>query len=346
MTRIGTIACAALLAVALTPPLDAQQPPWVTAELRGSHDNQPLDALRARAEYGGFLVPSATLAAHVIGERRNSDATVELGATATVGLAGGRVVVAATGSGLMGAPGQGLTALGDGRIGVGLGADVSLRARLTRDRYTATLASLDTLVIAHTVEVALDRAAAPGWAGELVGRREGYGAGAPVITAYGWLLAPLSRGAGHSLRAGYSAAWQDSEESNWVPDPTAGGQGGAPVPGSVIPGRYAPFYTPHDLLAHSVLGNVAVEIGAGWLILDAAYGVYARELAATLFRGSTGEVQLQFAERTFHPYRAAARWVMALGPLTSLELDAEHDRSAFYHQTVLSVSLARSLPGG
>lgn len=342
--RAAAIACAALLSAAV--PIHAQQESWVTAELRAARDNQPLDALRLRVEYGRFLVPSATLAVHAAGGAWGPSATVELGATATAGLAGGRVVVAATGSGLLGAPGQGLTALGDGRIGVGLGADVSLRARLTRDRYTATLASLDTLVLAHTVELALDRAASPGWAGELVGRREGYGAGSPVITAFGWLLAPLSRGAGHSVRAGYAAAWQDSEESNWVPDPTAEGQTGAPVPGSQVPGRYAPFYTPHHLLAHSVLANAAVELGGGWLILDAAYGVHATELAATLFSGSTGEVELRFDERTFHPYRAAARWAMALGSLTSFELHAQHDRSAFFHQTVVRVSLARSLPGG
>lgn len=353
-SRAATIAIAALVTSAPAGPLHAQQLPWLTAELSAAHDNQPRDALRLRVEYGRFVLPNATLAGHATGSLWDAraageeSATAEVGATGTVGWGG--FGVALTGSALLGTPTDATTelpVLADAQLRFQPGADVSFRARLTRDRYTATSASLDTLVLVHGVELALDRAAAPGWAGELVARREWFDDGNPVSTAFGWLLAPLSRGTGHAVRAGYGVGWQDSDASNWVAVETSRG-GPGPAVGAQpaeVPGRYDPYYTPHDVVTHTALANVALALGDGWLVLDGAYG-YGTEIAPTLRSNAAGTVVLQFSERSFTPYRATARWNMPLGDLTSLELRSEHSRTPFYRLTTVRVSLARSLPGG
>ncbi|CAN5675446.1 hypothetical protein BH23GEM10_BH23GEM10_01410 [soil metagenome] len=328
-------------------PVHAQQAPWLTADVRAVTDDQPRDALLLRIEYGRYLTPDVTIAARALAERIESRATVEPGLTGTLAIPSARIGAALTASAQFGAPGGGIELLGDARVSRALGAGTALRARFSRDRYTATLASLDTVVLAHGVEFAIDRAGAPGWAGELLVRREMYGDDNPVSTAFVWLLAPLSRAARHSLRAGYAAGWQDAAQSNWVPDDARRGPPRGPLATSPdsIPGSYAPYYTPHDVITHSVLANAAVELRGAWLILDGAYGVYATELAPVLQRGTGGDVERLYHRRTFSPARAKLTLAVPLGAMTSFTAEAEHQRTAYFRQTGVRIAVARSLGG-
>lgn len=338
---------AVIILAALPVSAHAQQAPWLSAEMRAATDNQPRDALLLGTEYGRYLTPNVTIAARVLAERIESNMTVEPGITGTLAIPSARIGAVLSASALLGAPGGGVELLGDARLSRALGAGTALRARLTRDRYTATLASLDTVVLTHGVELAIDRAGAPGWAGELLVRRESHGDGNPVSTAFAWLLAPLSRGTHHSLRAGYAAGWQDAAESNWVPDDVGRGPPRGPLAPSpdTIPGRYAPYYTPHDVMTHSVLANAAVELGSAWLILDAAYGVYATELAPMLQRDRLGSVQLTFHQRNFVPARAKVTLAVPMGAMTSFTAEAEHQRTAYFRHTGVRIAVARSLGG-
>jgi hypothetical protein len=326
----------------------AQQGSWLSAELGATRDDQPRRALDVRAEYGGYVKPALTLAAIVSADRVTGDGvstgTAAPGAGMTLSVPAARFGVGVAAQALLGAPNAEATALWDARASVSLGGGASLRGRLDRQRYTLTVASLDTLVLVRTKELALDRAGAPGWAFELVARREDYGDANPVRTAYGWLLAPLSSSARHRVRAGYALAAQDAPKSNWVPDRPRGG--GPPASGAVE-GRFVPYYTPHDVVAHSVLGEVVIGFGERWLIVDGAYGVHATETAAALAHDGTpgAPTTLRFFERSFRPVRFDARWVTPLGPAASLTLEAGLDHTAEYRVGQLGISIVRQLGG-
>jgi len=339
---------AAVLILMLAPgSVSAQQAPWLTADLRAVTDNQPRDGLLVRIEHGRYLTPGFTIAAHALAEQIERRATVQPGLTGTMAIPSAHIGATLTAGALAGAPGGGIKFLGDARVTRGLGAGTALRARFARDRYTATQASLDTLVLARTVEVAIDRAAAPGWAGEAVVRREAYGDGNPVSTAFAWLLAPLSRSARHSLRAGYAVVWQDAAESTWMPDEAPGGPPHGPhvTSSESVSGRYAPYYTPHDVITHSVLANAAVEHRGAWLVLDGAYGVYATEIAPVLQLATGGDVALAFAHRTFTPSRVRLALTLPLGSMASFRAEGEHQRSAYFRHTGVRITIARSLGG-
>jgi hypothetical protein len=329
----------------------AQEPrPWVLAAMEAARDDQPRTGLVGRVEYGHFLRPALTIAVRLTGEQVRaragrvapSTSTVAPGVTVNYGIPAARLDLAVSASTLVGGPGTGAPMLWDTRGQVRLDPSTVVRVGAARERYSWTVASLDTLVLARSYEIALDRRAAPSWAGELVARQESFGDGNPVRTAYGWVLAPLSTAAGHSVRVGYAAVWQDTERSTWVP---ADGPGYTVAPDGTIPGRYAPYYSPHDLVTHSALGAAALAVGAAWVKLDLAVGVHATEQAPRLrpsLFGPTG-AELQFDPRTFTPYRVGGEWSAPVYGSTSLVLGAAYARSAYYGLGTARLTIARSL---
>ena len=332
-----------LLLLAVAAPLRAQQP-WVASELRLERDNQVRIALVIAAEHGRYLGRDVTLAARLGGTRISGDGpggSAPKTAFAVVGLGGTlalpslRVGVEAGAGALLGVP----TWTGHAALHRDLGGAVGLRLRAARERYTATLTSLDTTVVSRTMEVALDRSGAPGWAWEAVARRTGFGDGNPVGTAYAWGLVPLSRSATHSLRAGYALGWQDAERSTWQ----ASGEAPTGAFPQQVPGRYAPYYAPHDVTTHSLLLNGAVEAGSGWVTVDGSVGARATETAPLLVRPSASSApQLTFHERSFTPWRAQVSWVGAADDRTSVTLAAGYERTAFYRVGTFRLAVARS----
>jgi hypothetical protein len=345
------VALSALLAVATS--VQAQQRPWVTADVRLERDDQVRTALRAAAEYGRYLGPDVTLALTVSSDRVTGDAS---GATslettvASVGLAGTLAVPSArlgltfAAGALLGAPagpqGGGAEFLARAALRRDLGGGTALRVGAVRERYTATLASLDTLVLSHTIEVALDRSGAPGWAWEVAGRRTDFGDDNPVTAAWAWVLAPLSRSVTHSLRAGYAFGWQDAEQSTWV---ASGAVPVGPFP-QQVPGRYAPYYSPHDVVTHSVVLNGALAAGRAWILADGSVGARATEIAPLLVRATAAAVPaLTFQERSFTPYRARVSLVAPSNDRTTITLAVGYDRTAYYRAGTVRLAIARSL---
>jgi hypothetical protein len=330
---------ASIALVSSASPLCAQTS-WLSTGIRAERDNQPRQIRLVNAEYGRYLSSSVTLSALMTALHVAGATTVEPGVVATLALPAARVGLTAGTSTALAAPGP-AAALWTGRAGVNLGRDISLRFGHRRERYTATLASLDTSVLVQTAEARLDRASAPGWAGELVARRESFGDGNPIATAWGWALAPLSRSPAHSIRAGYSLAWQDAAYSNWVADETLHDRG--PSADDVVPGHYVPYYTPHDVVVHSVLVGTAFAAGRSWILLDGSYGVHATELAPALHTApGKASTQLLFYERSFSPYRLTAVWTTPLQTSASLTIELAHARTAYYRTTAIAVRLTRS----
>jgi hypothetical protein len=326
----------------------------MVAAVEAAADDQPRNGIAGRLEYGRFLRPNVTVAGFVAVERVWSGtdrgalgtSTLAPGLSATLGVSPLRLGLNAAINTLQGGPGTEAPVLWEAGGHVRLGAGTVARLETTRERYSWTLASIDTLILVHSWELALDRSGEAGWAGELVGRREGFGDGNPIVTAYGWLLGPVSRSARHSLRLGYAASWQDSKESNWVPAERPGaGPGVMPGADGSVPGRYAPYYTPHRVVTHAVLGGGAVAVGSGWITVDASVGVHARELAPVLHAspGSPTVTELTFHERSFTPYRLATEWTTPLDRTTSLVIGAAYSRTAYYGLGTARLTLARSL---
>jgi hypothetical protein len=353
-----------LIAGVAAAPVRAQAP-WLAAETRVEHDTQERTAVAVEAQRGGFLSPAVTLALlaggqHVIGPGL-STSTGSAGLAGTLALPAVRLGLNASARALAGAPGEGVLALYDASAALNAGAGVSLRGLARRERYTATLASLDTTVLMNTMELALDRGGAPGWAGAVVARAQTFGDGNQLRTAYGWLLAPLSRSAGHALRVGYAAAWQDADDSRWVQDAgprprpprqappvqppvqPPGQPPGQPPEQQELPGRYAPYYTPSEVATHSVLANAALALGGAWLIADASVGVRATESAPVLLSTAEPGPALSFSQRSFTPYLGALSLVTPLGDRATLTTSAELSRTAFYRAGQLRAAIARAL---
>jgi hypothetical protein len=225
------------------------------------------------------------------------------------------------------------------RANLNLGRGVQLRARAERDRYVATTASIDTAVLMRAFELMLDRGSEPGWAGALLARREDAGDDNPTFTAFGWLLVPVVRRSDLSLRLGYAAAWQDAEETRWT---AVADERPPPGQGTIVPGHYDPYFTPHDQSTHSLLVDAAIAAGRGWVRLSGAAGG-GSELAPALRNLGAPGATLEFSERTFTPYRAGASWWTPLGAMASFTFEVEYTRTAFYDATRARARIARNL---
>lgn len=332
-------------------PAAAQGAPWLITDARANLDNQQRTALRTALEYGRWLTPATTggvslAVEQLAGDDVASSTTFEPGLHGSLGIAALRTGIRAGLRALVGT--DETTSLGFAELSVSLPRDIALRGRAYRDRYTATLAAIDTTVIVQRREVVIDRAAAPGWAWELLARSDSYGDDNPVTTAYGWLLAPLSRSARHGVRVGYSIARQDTDESRWRPDAVQRGRGrGRGNSADSIPGRYDPYHTPHDAVTHTVLGEVAVLVGAMWLRGDVGYGVHATDLAPTLQRSSPTDQfpTVAFYERSFTPYSLRLTAFAPVGAASSITLSLHHEKTAFYRDSGARLTLARTLGG-
>jgi hypothetical protein len=366
MTRTALTVALGLL---LTATSSHAQQPWLRVQAQYDRDTQVRSEQRLVVEHGRFLRPDATLALRLAGGQLtgNMDSpgsnryrvgswTGSAGLSATLSVPAARLGLELGGDLLLGAPGagraEGVTTHGErnsetvvlssGRARLGLIERFSLRLSAERGRYTATLASLDTLVMATILEIALDRAAEPGWAGEIVARRAGYGDDNPVNTAFAWLLAPLHRSATQSLRAGYAIGWQDAERSNWAPYGTLSG---AVVPREIV-GRYSPYYTPEEVLTHILLLNGALATGSAWWSFNGAVGVAASELAPVLILASDesgARPDLWFYRRTFTPFSAELAFARPLGSASALSVAGEYRRTAYYRAGSLRAAVVRSL---
>lgn len=339
-----------LLLMATAVPAAAQRP-WLTTAIWGSDDDQPRTALHGRLDAGRYFGPNATLAisfeaARLTAERVTgsptsfSQTTTRPGLAASIGFPAARLGLAGEVSSLFGSPSPDRLMLWNIRPSLQLGAGVALRARVDRDRYTATAASLDTTVLFTAYELALDRSEAPGWAGAARYRRDDYGDNNPVTTISFWVLAPLTRSATRSFRAGYAFGWQDAPESRWLPRNPGGG---APPAAGPVEGFYSPYYTPHDVRVHSIAADAAIAAGSAWLTLNGAVAVHARELAPEylLPTGAMAPV-LTFTERAFRPWQTTAAFTVPLAGATWLALSGNHQRTAFWKSVGARVSLTHT----
>jgi hypothetical protein len=216
-----------------------------------------------------------------------------------------------------------------------LPAQTRARATHARLHYTATLASLDTLLLHDRTAIALERDVA-GWGGAVVLRTDRFPDGNTVTAAYAWLLAPLAPG----IRTGAALAHADAARSTWQP------RAAVPLPAGVtVPGRYAPYYTPAAVRTASVLAELAVARGEWHAQLNGAWAPRARERAPVLIATEGGAAALYFYDRRFSPHSAR---LLLQGPLAggwTLRLTGERQATAYYRANHGMVTLTRHVTG-
>lgn len=299
--------------------------PWLRLSLQGMEDNQPYRRGHGELEGGLFLTPLWSAAVAVVprvldpgapaGRGPRSHGTTEAAVMLAGFLPAARLdLTLAAGAAIQ----EDVTWTGEATLARGLGRGLRLRATAERDRYLWTTSSADTLLMVDGLEVALDAAASPRWAGEAVLHVARFPDGNTVRTAYGWLLAPLAP----VLRAGASVAWEDAEETRWSP---------------ALDG-YAPYFTPERQRTVSVLGELALPLGAATLRASGSWGVWARELAPSgVAVGRPGNAPdrtaVIFDERAFTPWSARAALDLPAGDHLTLHAEAERAATAFYRLT-------------
>jgi hypothetical protein len=196
------------------------------------------------------------------------------------------------------------------------------------------------------VEMGLGRNETQGWAGEIAYRWEAFPDDNEVQTLYGWTLMPITPG----IRIGYGISRSDAGETRWSPAlqplETGGGMGFVLSETGEILGRFAPYYTPEEVLSHSILGEVSIPFGSGGMRLNGSWGFKAKEMAPVLYLETESDAAVTFYEREFTPWSISGTTNTPLGTNMSLEASVEHRETAFYGLTRMHLAVVYRFLGG
>jgi len=217
-------------------------------------------------------------------------------------------------------------------LGARLPQTVMLRASYARAPYTSTVRSLYQAIMVQTLEGSARWGSSRGWSGELAARYARYPDDNHVSTAFGWVLAPVSRRETAMLHVGYGFTAQNSGENRFAPRADISvppGQGA-----TVVLGEYNPYYTPQNLLIHSALATASLRAGRALMIESGgSYGFSAHDDAPVLIAvptPPTTTVQTAFYDRSFNPWNVRGSIDWTATPAVRLALRVEHGRDAYY----------------
>jgi tetratricopeptide (TPR) repeat protein len=285
--------------------------PWISAGGDLGADNQPYQRQEANVTSGFTLTPNLWLFGQAATGQLESADALTLGVTrASAGAAHYAAAIRLETEVVAGVfhRGAGTDAewTGRARIGIRLPRHLTVRAIAQRDPYLATLASVRTPVMTRTGTALVALATPRGWLGEAALQRVTFPDANVVRNTYVWFLAPLRWTERTKLQAGYGLALEDADESRWVlADPN---QAVPPGGATVAPGVYDPYFTPAQIVVHSVLAAIEQKMGRATMRLGGSYGAYATDLVPVLLAspvaqpGNPSAVTRQFAPRQFTPW--------------------------------------------
>jgi tetratricopeptide (TPR) repeat protein len=322
----------------------AASAPWVRVFSGLSHDDQPLDRLALGVEAGWFPTPLLPVSVRVEPTwYRLDDSTSRriLAADAAVShfapalrletqLAGGMFQRSRRA--------EGTDWKGRAGVGVRLPRHVTLRVRAERAPYLYTLSSLDAPVIVRSGTALVHWQDPRGWLGEGAYQHQRFPDGNTIRTVYAWQLAPLVYRAMAELQAGYSFTTEHTDESRFVlASPTQPYPPGDPLFSTA--GRYAPYYTPSNLVSHSVIAAAALRPSdRATLRVGATYALRATE-EAPAFVVSLGQVQRTLTSRELSPWNARGSIDVMLSRDATLTATGEHGRTAFYEWSTAGLQI-------
>ena len=318
--------------------------PWGGMGLEAAHDDQTLDRIGPSLHAGVFITPL------VSAELRARSHWYHSGDSLSRSVQGGEVSLKAYAPGLrletelsggvvhrsFGGTGSEWTGRFQGRIR--LPSHLAIGARAERRPYFQTAASLTIPVTVRELTAFVGLNHPSGWLGEAALGRLRYQDGNSQTSGYVWLLAPLLRRQAYAVALGYAFSAQDTRESRFVP-----GQPHPPAaPGFGPSGRYVPYYTPDDVVIHSLIGNLTIHGGQRTTLTgNGAWSLSAHEQATEFITsGPPPVVNTGTFRRAFSPWNARLGIAQELGKGWSFRGQAEHQETAFYSATNGSIGLA------
>lgn len=310
-----------------------QRVPWLRATVGRVDDDQPLTGTRSALEARQGVLPwlDARASASVVslgGEL--SDETVpgaRLGVGARWELL--KLEASAWGGAFRGPADDAVDWRASGEVAYLGPGGLRLSVRGDRGPYLLTEASLDTTLAPAAFEGAVGRPDVAGWAGNLEYRQQRFDDDLKVEEFRAWILGPLLRDRGGTLRLGYEFRGADSSDMLFAPTREVK----LPFEGP-IPGRYDPVYTPEQLQEHRLLVDVRIETdGTLTGFLEGSWAFEAEEEAPLLFVSvpdvPQAGVGLQFQRRSYDPWHVGGR--VRYLPIPGLEVVAGggYRRAAF-----------------
>ena len=318
--------------------------PWGGMGLEAAHDDQTLDRIAPTLHAGVFITPLLSIEVRARSDWYRSGDTlsrsVQSGEISLKGYAPGLRLETELSGGLLhrsfGDPGGEWTGRLQGRVR--LPGYLSIGGRVERRPYFQTVASLSIPVRVRelTALAALDHPS--GWLAEAALGRLRFPDGNTQTSGYAWLLAPLLRRPAYSLALGYAVSAQDTRESRFVPT-----QPHPPATQGVNPsGHYVPYYTPDEVVIHSLIGNLMIKGGRRTTISgNGAWSLSAHEQATGFTTsGAPPVVQPGSFRRAFSPWNARLGVAQDLGKGWSVRGQAEHQETAFYSASAGSIGLS------
>jgi tetratricopeptide (TPR) repeat protein len=315
--------------------------PWLRLNGGGLTDTQPVRGAHAEAEAGVFLSPLHTVSVSA-GDRRFE------AADSARGFQSARLAYRAywpairldteLAAGPLWRAGSAADWTGRAALGLRLPGHVTATLAAERSAYLYTEASLFEPVTTTTASGRLGWAPTTGWLGEAGLARIAFPDANAQSNAYAWALAPLAAGAWGAVQAGYAFSYQHADSTRFGVVLTASPRPNQPAR---FEGRYAPYYTPDRLSAHSLTWAARAEPHRHvTLRAGGSYGVFASEQApfvTTLRPG--GPPLVGTYDNQFHPWEARASLeARGLGPVTA-SAEVRHARTAFYDVTSAVVTL-------
>ena len=155
---------------------------------------------------------------------------------------------------------------------------LTVRTRAERAPYLHTLSSFDNPITTDMVATHL-RLDHRGWLGEAGMQVERFPDSNRITGQYGWLLAPIRRAGRAQLQGGYAFERRNSDQSRFTVVPAT------PMflpPDPRFMTRYAPYYTPLNLVSHSAAAALLVRAGSRVMLhVGGSFALHAAEDAPT-----------------------------------------------------------------
>ena len=318
--------------------------PWMRVSPSFHHDDQPIDQGMVAVEAGWFPAPGTPVRVRVqptriANARRTStmwSAESELrhfvpALNLDTEVAAGMLVRTIDGE-------RAVAPTGRGALALRLPHRFTIGGRLERMPYLHTTASLDTSVMTNLAVGELHWNHPRGWLGQATIQQHRYPDDNVTRVAYAWLMAPLIRSTHVDVQGGYAVAAEDSENSRFVLANSS--QPYTPDdPRFSLLGRYDPYYTPANVLRHSLAAAMTVRVTPqASFKLNGAYAVHATEDAPS-FVPAAGGIARIFIRRQFSPWDARASIDLTRANSVTVAISTEVGRSAFYHWARGSVAL-------
>lgn len=326
--------------------------PWAGAAARLQRDDQPLQRMALQLEGGAWRHNLAELRGGVEYLRFRRDSAqgpamqAELHNSLRFPALGARLEA---GMGLFQFQGQSAWLTG----GIGLVQRVApgleLSARIERQPYLTTRASLDSALLSKLFSASATWRQRHGFLLQAGASSEVFPDNNRIASYWAWALTPALRAGPLSLRIGYAWSFANSAESRFVSEKSLEELLNPFDPDAQLKGVFAPYFTPANMFISAAMATTEWHLAKGLnLYVDGKYGFAAAADNPYLFidldtgSSSTLEIRRGFLETAFTPIELKARISAQMGRHLLAEAQYAFNRIFFYEAQSALLSLKYS----